>query len=333
MFIRVLSFVYLFLIRLRFPACSSVAEIIRKRYGALVMSKIRKFEKLNFRIGKNKLDITFLETCVTNDVMPNFVQFKTANKNLKRSETYSRCQMLLLTQESNGKNVKLMGDIQNLQLLKAELQGVLSSLDFLYISSLFLDQSSRALKQIELMQNTKLSKLIEVNPKHNANDLIYNFSSRTLTSSQQSILIKGLNFSLPSKGLKTENYFLDFELLFRNVKTGANCVGEELANFKSELRHIAHSSLQFYNRKKKKLENITEEELNALNVLASFDDIIIQKADKENVIVWMDKSSYICKMEYILSDTSKCSPISFERGYDDLKYILQKERDIRFLLA
>ena len=42
------------------------------------------------------------------------------------------------------------------------------------------------------MQNTKLSKLMEDNPKHNANDLIYNFSSRTLTSSQKSILMKGL---------------------------------------------------------------------------------------------------------------------------------------------
>ena len=41
--------------------------------------------------------------------------------------------MLPLTQELNGKNDKLMGDIQNLQLLEAELQGVLSSLDFLYI--------------------------------------------------------------------------------------------------------------------------------------------------------------------------------------------------------
>ena len=48
----------------------------------------------------------------------------------------------------------------------------------------------------------------------------------------------------------------------------------------------------------------------------------------------MDKSSYICKVEYILCDTSKFSPISFERGYDDLKYILQKERDIhRFLIS
>ena len=129
-----------------------------------------------------------------------------------------------------------------------------------------------------------------------------------------------------------ENYFLDFKLLFRNVKTGGNCVGEELANFKSKLRHIAHSSLKFYNRKKKKLENISEEELNALNELASFDDIIIQKADKGNVIVLVDKSSYICKMEDILNDTSKFSPISFERGYDDLKYILQKERDIHTFL-
>ena len=75
----------------------------------------------------------------------------------------------------------------------------------------------------------------------------------------------------------------------------------DLSNFKSELRNLAHSSLRFYNRKKKKLENMTyEEEHKALIELLSFDDIIIQKVDKGNVIVLWDKSCYLEKMENIL---------------------------------
>ena len=58
---------------------------------------------------------------------------------------------------------------------------------------------------------------MEDNPNHGAGDLIYNFSSHILTSSKKSILMKGLNFSPPPKVLKTEDYFLNFELLFRDV--------------------------------------------------------------------------------------------------------------------
>ena len=75
MFMKILCFIYLFLIRLRFPSGQSIANVIRKRYGDQTMSKIRKFEKLDFRCKKCKLDITFLEVCVDKDIMPNFISF------------------------------------------------------------------------------------------------------------------------------------------------------------------------------------------------------------------------------------------------------------------
>ena len=104
MFVKILSVIYLFLIRLRFPSKDSVASVIRKRYGDEVLSKIRKFEKLDFRCKKSKLDITFLTVCLEKDVMPNFVQFRTTNKRLKASESYYTCQRLLLNQELDKKN-------------------------------------------------------------------------------------------------------------------------------------------------------------------------------------------------------------------------------------
>ena len=95
------------------------------------------------------------------------------------------------------------------------------------------------------------------------------------------------------------------------------------------MRNLAYTSLRFYNRKRKKLENITEEEYNALLELASVKSIIIQKADKGNVIVLVDRSSYVGKMETILNDTSKFMPIAFEDEYDDLKYLLSKQEEIK----
>ena len=88
--------------------------------------------------------------------------------------------------------------------------------------------------------------------------------------------MKGLNFSLPPKSLKSEDYLLNFELLFRSVNNNDTCKADEFENFKSEFRNLAHTSLRFYNRKRKKLENLTEEEYNALLELASIKDLIIQ---------------------------------------------------------
>ena len=70
-----------------------------------------------------------------------------------------------------------------------------------------------------------------------------------------------------------------------------------------------------------------------MNQLLTLEDIIIQKADKGNVTVLLDKSTYIEKMESILADISKFTPTSFEGECDDLKYIPEKVQEINKLLS
>ena len=333
MFLRVLSYIYIFLIRLRFPSEESVANVIRKRYGGEVLSKTRKFEKQDFRRRKVQLDITFIEACLDNNLFPNFVGFRTANRRLKKSETYDSCQRILLQEELKIKTDMLADHNRQFSELKKYLYSNLSSLDYLFITSLFLERNARVSNEIELSQNVKLSKLIAGSPKHSKDNLIFNYSSHLLTPAQESILMKGLNYALPPKKLKYEDYLLDFELLMRSVNSSSCCKDSEVDNFKTKLRDIGHSSLSFYNSKKRKLENITEEEHNAIKELASLEDIIIQKADKGNVIVILDRTTYVERIEALLSDTSKFTPISFTKENDDLKYILERESDINQFLA
>ena len=47
--------------------------------------------------------------------------------------------------------------------------------------------------------------------------------------------MKGLNYALPPKSLKYEDYLLNFELFFRGVTTCNYCAEGELDNFKLEL--------------------------------------------------------------------------------------------------
>ena len=61
MIMKVLTFVFLFLIRLRFNSRKSIAEIIGKSYGSDTVKQLQKFEKLNYKVRKNQSDLEFLK--------------------------------------------------------------------------------------------------------------------------------------------------------------------------------------------------------------------------------------------------------------------------------
>ena len=123
---KVFTLVCLFIIRLRFPPNKSVADIIRTRYGDATLRNIRKFEKLDFKKRKALLDINYLETCKDANVIPRFLQFRTANTNVKTSNTYKDCQKLLLQEEIKEKQKTYEELTKNFKRRKNELRSVLS---------------------------------------------------------------------------------------------------------------------------------------------------------------------------------------------------------------
>ena len=82
MFMRVTVLVFLFLARIQFPRNESIASIIRKRYSGKISKTIRKFEKVDYKLRMAKLDINFLIKCQRENVIPNFLKFCLANKDL-----------------------------------------------------------------------------------------------------------------------------------------------------------------------------------------------------------------------------------------------------------
>lgn len=107
MFFRIAVYVFLFLIRLRFPSNKSISEVIRERYNAESVKNIRKFEKKDYRLRKTKLDLDFLEYCERNELIPNFLRFKVANRNLQGSQAYKQCQLRLLSEEISQKKSQI----------------------------------------------------------------------------------------------------------------------------------------------------------------------------------------------------------------------------------
>ena len=76
MFLKIASLVFLFIIRLRFPASNSIIQTLRSRYDNRVVKLVRELEKLDYKTRKWKLDLEFLNLCIENNVIPKFIQFR-----------------------------------------------------------------------------------------------------------------------------------------------------------------------------------------------------------------------------------------------------------------
>ena len=68
-----------FVIKCRFPANKSIAEIIRKRYGENVLKNFRRLEKLNYKYRRCDQDDEFLKICLDHKLTPAFLRFKVTN--------------------------------------------------------------------------------------------------------------------------------------------------------------------------------------------------------------------------------------------------------------
>ena len=92
------------------------------------------------------------------------------------------------------------------------------------------------------------------------------------------------------------------------------------------------SSFKFYNKKDHKYENLTKDEYDAFLELIHLEDVIIQKADKGNVVVLINKTDYTNIMEDLLNDESKFHKINFQKTFKEVNYLVDKETEINKFL-
>ena len=309
-----------------------VSGFIRSRYGEAFVRKICKFEKNDHKLRKSHLDLRFLLECKKNNPIPKFLQSKLANRHRHNSVVYKKCQIKLLYEEIRAKRKRINILEKDIKRIKEELQGTVSCLDFSYICSLFLVANDKSILHHDNIQKRKLKKLLEIllkeviNDSHDPNKVIYNFSSYELSGVEKSILRKGINFSVKPKSIECSEFLLPFELLFRDVKQ-ENLHSEDLSLIKARLLDTALSSYKSFSRDQSPSENLTESEFKALRHLSKNKNIVIQKADKGNTIVILDKISYIRAIEEILNDDTKFSNLEIPAG-KEINYITNLEKKI-----
>ena len=117
------------------------------------------------------------------------------------------------------------------------------------------------------------------------------------------------------------DYLAPYELLFRNVKN-LSVEDNILERIKVDLKKICFSSLDRCKCEDK--INLTMEEMQILRDLSSHEDIIIQKADKGNSAVIVNKNDYLNRMKEILSDIDKFKTLDV-KPRKELNCLLQHE--------
>ena len=330
--LRVLSLVFLFIIRLRFPSNKSIANIFRKRYNNNIVKELRKFEKLDYKIRKNETDLEFLNSCIENDVTPKFLSFKLPNNNLRNSITYKECQLQLLNQEIKDKKTIISRQKKEFDKIKKGIKVEISYLDFAHVCCLFLVQNDKKLTKVKDVHMKKLINLgvhdTKRNKLHNPEDVIFNFSSYKLSDSEKSLLAKGLNFAIPPKKLNYADYLAPFELLYRNVKT-LDIDSNILERVKVDLKKASFTSLDTYDFSSEL--NLSIDEMKTLKDISSRDDLVIQKSDKGNSVVILNKCDYNLRMKELLSEKEKFVELDIRPGKELNVLLQQEDRLVNFL--
>ena len=161
--------------------------------------------------------------------------------------------------------------------------------------------------------------------------MIFNYSSYILSEEEKKVLSLGLNFSLPPRKLNFPSYLVPFELLFRDVKDAAFNSNVSTDKFKTELKHLSYTTYDKYNFKNEL--NISQHEYSLLVNLSKNKDIVIQKTDKGNAVVLINRTDYDSSMLAILNDTSKFVKLVVPPNKSVLNLILSHEKKVKDFLA
>ena len=137
---------------------------------------------------------------------------------------------------------------------------------------------------------------------HDPEKIFFNFFNHSLIEHEKSLLRNGLNFAIPPKNLTYAGYLLPSELLFRDIDF-CQIPSYNKEFLRSRLRDCAFTSLG--ESSKINENNLSKEEHLALKYLIKNRNLVIQKADKGDIVITLNKNDYISKMKGILSDSSK----------------------------
>ena len=207
----------------------------------------------------------------------------------------------------------------------------ISYLDWICLKC-YVDKSIEKHKiQIQAIHKKKLSNLganTSIAPL-DPNKVIFNLSSRILTTKEKNLLAYGLNFNLPIFKLDFFSFFLSFERLNRILKDKPIYNSHQYPSLKSILHNLAYKT--FYNFKPHKMFSpiFSKNDIKTLKTLSRDKTLVICRPDKGRGVVLMDRLEYVNKMNSILTDPNKFKIIDSDNW---LLHTLRQEDKVNKLI-
>ena len=252
---------------------TNVITKIRQQYGIRTLKVVRKLDKTYWKLKKLELDISFLQKCKLNNLVPNFCKVKPANKRgLTRKELISLQNKVL----SLELDVKYRTRAQCGKVYKDLLLNLRTELSFItYISVLQLIKSN-AERQCKLVSVRHASKISSLNHKKDydvsvleLDKIVVNLSSGKFSDTELHILSRGLDFSVTPQHLDRLDIQASFESLYQKICAGNS--NSTFSRFKQRLR--SHCYTYIYGFRKDHCSNLSPDELKAFKSLKQRSDI------------------------------------------------------------
>ena len=118
---------------------------------------------------------------------------------------------------------------------------------------------------------------------------------------------------------------MHFELFYRNTRSLEVLSNEDLDFVKTKTKETALFSFRQYNKSPQ--QNLSKEELAALASLSKNKNIVIQKSDKGNSVLIVDKETFIKRMENLLSVQRKFERVALKNDAF-LNFVVNQEKGV-----
>ena len=177
----------------------NIYDNVARKYGNITIKHFRKYEKLQYKNNKLKLDIDFLNNCKQLGVYSKFLIFKLPNVSNKDAVSIRK---RLLRSAINKRNKELQHVSKDLSLSENFLSKQLSTIDFYILTKSITSHNKKSLLKSLYTQQKKLSSLTKdcSLPIFTANETVYN-----LTQYELSLTYLKEVYTFQSNQIKFEN--------------------------------------------------------------------------------------------------------------------------------
>ena len=173
----------------------NISNDIARKYGNVTVKDFRKYEKLEYKKNKLKLDIDFLNNCKQPGVYPKFLIFKLPNVSNKDALSILK---RLLCSAINKRNNEFQHVSKDLSIYENFLSQQFSTIDFYILTTFIISHNKKWLLKSLCTQQKKLSLLTRdcSLPIFTANETITNVTQHELSQEESDLLKAGLYFSI-----------------------------------------------------------------------------------------------------------------------------------------